>query len=213
MIAVRPGGWGRGQLVQLEDVRDDVDWARDQGRENWCALVPSNPAWAVIGEFVNVNVYTLSRCPENTVLPAPAEYRARLSTNRKLVIERIEGPRRTISHRLLSVEISFRLLVVNWSMIKSLDEIPVYIEDEVRSRIAAKGNESTLIVDESKEEFILAYTGFTKALKREYNNACKERGENAVKVYHLTKDSSGVQLVRYKSVKGMNEEEIWREAV
>lgn len=98
-------------------------------------------------------------------------------------------------------------------VIKSLDEIPGYIEEEVRARIAASGNESTLIVDESEQEFILAYTGFTRTLKEKYEEACEERGEDAIKVYHLTKDRSGIQLVRYGSAKGMNEEEIWRESV
>jgi hypothetical protein len=98
-------------------------------------------------------------------------------------------------------------------MINSLDEVPEYIEDEVRSRVAASGTESALIVDDSQQEFLLAYTGFTKTLKEKYREACEEHGEDAVKVYHLTKDSSGVQLVRYESSKGRNEEEIWRESV
>jgi len=68
-------------------------------------------------------------------------------------------------------------------MIDSLDDVPDYVEEEVQNRIGAGGDGSTLIVDESEEEFLLGYTGFTKALKREYKNACEERGEEAIKVY------------------------------
>lgn len=63
-------------------------------------------------------------------------------------------------------------------MINSLDEVPEYIEEEVRNRIGAGGDGSTLIVDESEEKLLLGYTGFTDALKRESKNACEERGED-----------------------------------
>jgi len=42
------------------------------------------------------------------------------------------------------------------------DGIPDYMKDEVQLRIAARGNESTFVVDESAEEIIVSYTGFTK---------------------------------------------------
>ena len=67
------------------------------------------------------------------------------------------------------------------------DQIPSFLEDEVRSRIASRGTESTFVVDESSEEVIVSHTGFTNALKREYRNACEERNEEEIKVYHLTK--------------------------
>jgi len=98
-------------------------------------------------------------------------------------------------------------------MIKSLDEIPSYIEDEVRNRIGVRGDGSTLIVDESEEEFLLAYTGFNRTLKKKYEKACEKRGEDHIRVYQLTTDSSGIQLTKYESAKGMNAEEIWRESV
>lgn len=96
-------------------------------------------------------------------------------------------------------------------MMDSLDDVPEYIEDDVRKRIAANSQEATLIVDESKEEVLLAYTGFTDALKREYQNACRDRGEESIKVYHLQKDLRRIKLVRFESSKGMNEEKIWIE--
>ena len=98
-------------------------------------------------------------------------------------------------------------------MIDSLDDVPDYVEEEVQNRIGAGGDGSTLIVDESEEEFLLGYTGFTKAIKREYKNACEERGEEAIKVYQIKIDSSGVQLTRYESANGRNTEKIWRESV
>jgi hypothetical protein len=87
------------------------------------------------------------------------------------------------------------------------------MKDEVRNRIGAGADGSTLIIDESEEEVILGYTGFTKALKREYNNACEERGEDIIKVCQITKDNSGVQVTKYESANGQNAEEIWRESV
>jgi len=97
-------------------------------------------------------------------------------------------------------------------MINSLDEIPEYIETEVRNRIGAGADGSTLIVDESREEVLLGYKGFTNALNREYHNAREARGD-VVKVYQITKDSSGVQVTRYESANGENIEKIWRENV
>ncbi|WP_353634727.1 hypothetical protein ABSL23_03535 [Halobacterium sp. NMX12-1] len=91
-------------------------------------------------------------------------------------------------------------------MIDSLDDVPDYVEEEVRNRIGAGGDGSTLIIDESKEEYLLGYTGFTKALKREYENACEDRREEAIKVYQIRIDSSGVQLTRYESANGENAE-------
>lgn len=93
------------------------------------------------------------------------------------------------------------------------DGIPDYMEEEINSRIAARGNESTLIVNESEEEVIVSYTGFTKSLKREYKNACEEWDEDTIKVYHLTKEGWAIQLVRYDSAKGINGEVVWREKV
>jgi len=98
-------------------------------------------------------------------------------------------------------------------MIKPLDELPGYIEEEVRNRIAAGADGSTLIVDESDEEFLIAYTDFTRTLKEKYKKACEERGEENIRVYQLKTDSSGVQLTRYESAKGMNAEEIWKKSV
>lgn len=98
-------------------------------------------------------------------------------------------------------------------MVEPLDDIPNYIEEEVRNRIGAGGDGSTLIVDESEEEYLLGYTGFTKALKREYRNACEERGEEAIKIYQIKIDSSGIQLNRYESANGENVEKIWRESI
>lgn len=98
-------------------------------------------------------------------------------------------------------------------MIDSLDDVPDYVEEEVRNRISAGGDGSTLIVDESEEEYLLGYTGFTKALKREYKNACEERSEEAIKVYQIKSDSSGIQLTRYEGANGENAEKIWRESV
>ena len=90
------------------------------------------------------------------------------------------------------------------------DQIPSFLEDEVRSRIASRGTESTFIVDESSEEVIVSYTGFTNALKREYRNACEERNEEEIKVYHLTKGGWEIQLVRYDNANGMEGEVVWR---
>lgn len=89
------------------------------------------------------------------------------------------------------------------------NRIPDYVEPEVRNRLEARGDGSTLIVDESKGELLLAYTGFTDALKREYKNACEERGEEAIKVYQIKTDSSGVRLVRYDTATGSNVEKTW----
>jgi len=90
------------------------------------------------------------------------------------------------------------------------DQIPSFLEDEVRSRIASRGTESTFIVDESSEEVTVSYTGFTDALKREYRNACEERNEEEIKVYHLTKGGWEIQLVRYDNANGMEGEVVWR---
>ena len=90
------------------------------------------------------------------------------------------------------------------------DQIPSFLEDEVRSRIASRGTESTFVVDESSEEVIVSYTGFTDALKREYRNACEERIEEEIKVYHLTKGGWEIQLVRYDNANGMEGEVVWR---
>ena len=98
-------------------------------------------------------------------------------------------------------------------MIDSLDDVPDYVKEEVRNRIGAGGDGSTLIVDESEEEYLLGYTGFTKALKREYKNACEERREEVIKVYQIKVDSSGIQLTRYESANGESAENIWRESV
>lgn len=98
-------------------------------------------------------------------------------------------------------------------MIEPFDEIPDYIEEQVRNRIGAGGGGSTLIVDDSAEEFLLGYSGFTRALKREYKNACEERGEDAIRVYQIKIDSSGIQVVRYESANGENVEKIWRESI
>lgn len=96
-------------------------------------------------------------------------------------------------------------------MIKSLDDVPSYIDQEVRNRIAAGADGSTLIVDESEGEFLLAYSGFTRTFKEKYEEACQERGDEHIKVYQLTIDTSGVQLARYEDASGSNAEEIWRE--
>ena len=98
-------------------------------------------------------------------------------------------------------------------MIKPLEEIPEYIEQEVQDRIAAGASGTTLIVDDSEKEFLLAYTDFTRTLKEKYNEACEERGEDNIKVYQLKIDISGVQVTRYESAKGMNSEAIWRGSV
>jgi hypothetical protein len=98
-------------------------------------------------------------------------------------------------------------------MTDSLDDVPDHVEEEVRNRIGAGADGSTLIVDESEEEYLLGYTGFTKALKREYKNACEERREEAIKIYQINIDQSGVQLTRYESANGENTEKIWRESV
>ena len=90
------------------------------------------------------------------------------------------------------------------------DQIPSFLEDEVRSRIASRGTESTFVVDESSEEVIVSYTGFTDALKREYRNTCEERSEEEIKVYHLTKGGWEIQLVRYDNANGMEGEVVWR---
>lgn len=97
------------------------------------------------------------------------------------------------------------------TVINPLDEVPEHIEDEVRNRIGAGGDGSTLIVDGSQEEFLLGYTGFTDALKREYKNACEERGENVIKVYQISIDDSGVRLTRYETANGSSAEKVWRE--
>lgn len=98
-------------------------------------------------------------------------------------------------------------------MINPLDEIPEYLEEEVRNRIGAGADGSTLIVDESREEVILAYTGFTRALKREYDNACDERREDVIKVYQITRENSGAEVTRYESGSGEKVEKIWGEDV
>lgn len=92
-------------------------------------------------------------------------------------------------------------------------EIPEYLVDEDRERIAARGTETTFVVDESAEEFIVAYTGFPDALKWEYQKACEDRNEEDVCVFHLTKESWGIQLVRYETSKGMDGEVVWRRGV
>lgn len=97
-------------------------------------------------------------------------------------------------------------------MINSLDDLPDYVKGEVQKRIAAGGKESTLIVDETEEEILLRYTGFTDALKREYDNACAEHNEDSIKVYHINKEPSGIQVVKYRSSKGRNAEKMWRES-
>jgi hypothetical protein len=98
-------------------------------------------------------------------------------------------------------------------MIESLDDIPDYVEEEVRNRISAGGDGSALIVDEVAEEYLLGYTRFTKSLTREYKNACEERGEESIKVYQINIDTSGIQVTRYESANGENEEKIWRESI
>lgn len=98
-------------------------------------------------------------------------------------------------------------------MIHPWDEIPDCIQDEVQNRIGAGGDGNTLIVDEANREFIVGYAEFTEACKREYRNACDERGEESIKVYQITIDHSGIQLTRYQSAKGMNAEKIWRKSV
>ena len=99
------------------------------------------------------------------------------------------------------------------NMIEPLEDIPEYIEQEVQDRIAAGASGTTLIVDDSEREFLLAYTDFTRTLKEKYNEACEERGEDNIKVYQLKIDISGVQVTRYESAKGMNSEAIWRGSV
>lgn len=98
-------------------------------------------------------------------------------------------------------------------MIDSLDDAPDYLKEEVRNRVGAGGDGSTLIVDESEEEYLLGYTGFTSALKEKYKNACEERGEESIRVYLIKIDNSGVQLTRYESASGMNAEKVWRESI
>lgn len=39
-ITVRPDGWLRGQLAQLEAIREDVDRALERNRESWRSRVP-----------------------------------------------------------------------------------------------------------------------------------------------------------------------------
>lgn len=92
-------------------------------------------------------------------------------------------------------------------------EIPDYMEDNVREMIAARGRESTFLVDESDEEVIVSYTGFTDALKREYKNACQNRDDDMLNVYHLTKESWAIQLIRYEDSKGVSGEVVWRDRV
>jgi len=96
-------------------------------------------------------------------------------------------------------------------MIEPLDEIPEYIEQEVRGRIGASGSGSTLVVDDDKGEFIVGYTGFTDALSREYKQACDNRNEDAIKVYQISTDGTKVKVTRYQSAKGREVEQIWRE--
>lgn len=97
------------------------------------------------------------------------------------------------------------------NMVDKLEGVPAFMEEEVQSRIAARGSESTFVVDESAGEVIVAYTGFTDALKREYGKACEERGEDAVNVYHLTKEGWAIQLVKYETATGTNGGVVWRE--
>lgn len=91
--------------------------------------------------------------------------------------------------------------------------IPDYMEQEVQARIGARGNESTFVVDELEKEIIVTYTGFTDALREQYADACEERGENQIKVYHLTKEGWAIQLVRYDTANGMNGEVVWRKSI
>lgn len=92
-----------------------------------------------------------------------------------------------------------------------LDEMPAYLEDEVRNRIGAGAIGSTLLGDDDNEELIVAYTGFTDALRREYETACEERDEAAIKVYQLTTVDGAIQLTRYQSATGQHVEQIWHE--
>lgn len=98
-------------------------------------------------------------------------------------------------------------------MINPLDAIPDHLDDEIQNLIAAEADESTFIVDESDEEFLLAETGFTPALKTQYSTACELHGEDAIKVYQLRRDSTGFQLIRYESADGSNVEQIWLKTI
>lgn len=93
----------------------------------------------------------------------------------------------------------------------SKGNIPSYLEDDVQERIAARGSETTFLVDESVEEVIVSYTKFSDALEREYDNTRQERDESALKVYHLSKESGAVQLSRYDGPNGVNGEVVWRD--
>lgn len=90
-------------------------------------------------------------------------------------------------------------------------KIPHFLDGDVRERIAARGRESTFLVDEAAEEVLVAYTGFTDALKREYENASQSRDEDSLKVYHLTKESWAIQLVKYDDSSGVDGEVVWRD--
>lgn len=83
----------------------------------------------------------------------------------------------------------------------------------MQSRIASRGTESTFVVDESAEEVIVTYTGFTKALKREYNNACEERNKQDINIYHLTTSGFAIQLVKYENANGIDGEVVWRKSM
>ncbi|MEE6209510.1 hypothetical protein U3A55_04975 [Salarchaeum sp. III] len=98
-------------------------------------------------------------------------------------------------------------------MLNSLDDIPPYIESEVRDRISAGADGSTLIVDEATNEFLVAYSDFTRALREQYKEACENRGEDNIKVYQLNINPSDVQLTRYETANGSTSEKIWRESV
>ncbi|MXR19232.1 hypothetical protein [Halobacterium bonnevillei] len=98
-------------------------------------------------------------------------------------------------------------------MIRPLEDIPGYIEQEVRDRIAAGVDGSTLIVDETEEEFLVAYSGFTRTLREKYEEHCEKRGEDAIRVYQLAREGAGYQLSRYESADGKNAEEVWIESV
>lgn len=93
--------------------------------------------------------------------------------------------------------------------------IPSYLEDDVRERIAATGTESTFLVDESTEEVIVSYTGFTDALKREYKNESEspDRDEDALNIYHLTNELWALKLVRYDSINAIEGEVVWQDKV
>lgn len=94
-------------------------------------------------------------------------------------------------------------------MINPLDAIPDHLDDVIQDLIATEADGSAFIVDESDEEILLAETGFTPALKTQYSTACELRGQDAINVYQLRRDSTGVQLIRYESADRNNVEQIW----